>query len=149
MKVICERQALLSAVNNVASVVPTRTPTPALACLKLVATKTAGVSELVLAGRQPVDGEAALFVSDVSERMIERQQMRLHPRLEVRFHSNRKRLGLCEWGDLESILPQYRHIHCAVSHSDQTEIRGFRMTVFEHDRPTNSHNDRWVGEWLE
>ena len=60
MKVICERSALLAAVNNVASVVPTRTPSPALSCLKLVATKTAGVSELQLFG---TDAETSLSLS--------------------------------------------------------------------------------------
>ena len=60
MKVICERQALLTAVNNVASVVPSRTPSPALSCLKLVATKTAGISELLLSG---TDNETSLQLS--------------------------------------------------------------------------------------
>lgn len=60
MKVICERQALLAAVNNVASVVPARTPQPALSCLRLVATKTAGIGELQLSG---TDGETSLQLS--------------------------------------------------------------------------------------
>jgi DNA polymerase III subunit beta len=60
MKVVCERQALLAAVNNVASVVPLRTPSPALSCLKIVATKTGGVGELTLSG---TDAETSLQFS--------------------------------------------------------------------------------------
>jgi DNA polymerase III subunit beta len=37
MKVICDRAALLDAVNMVGGVVPSRTPTPVLQCVKLVA----------------------------------------------------------------------------------------------------------------
>ncbi|MCH8261403.1 MAG: DNA polymerase III subunit beta, partial [Planctomycetes bacterium] len=39
MKVLCERTALVDALNIVGSVVPTRTPTPVLRCLKLTATE--------------------------------------------------------------------------------------------------------------
>ncbi len=60
MKVVCERQALLAAVNNVASVVPIRTPSPALSCLKIVATKTGGVGEMHLSG---TDAETSLQLS--------------------------------------------------------------------------------------
>lgn len=60
MKVICERQALLAAVNNVASVVPARTPQPALSCLKLTATKSAGIGELLISG---TDGDTSLQVA--------------------------------------------------------------------------------------
>jgi len=60
MKVICERQALLAAVNNVASVVPKRTPQAALSCLKLTATKSAGISELLISG---TDGDTSLQIS--------------------------------------------------------------------------------------
>lgn len=61
MKVICDRGALLDAVNLVAAVVPTRTPSPQLSCVKLVATKGAGgVGELTLAG---TDAETSLQVT--------------------------------------------------------------------------------------
>ncbi|MCH7872743.1 MAG: hypothetical protein IID33_13685 [Planctomycetes bacterium] len=39
MKVLCERAALVDALNIVGGVVPTRTPTPVLRCLKLTATE--------------------------------------------------------------------------------------------------------------
>ncbi|MGQ0626897.1 MAG: DNA polymerase III subunit beta [Phycisphaerales bacterium] len=60
MKVICERNALLAAVNHVASVVPTRTPSQSLTCIKLIATKTGAVSELTLAG---TDNETSVELS--------------------------------------------------------------------------------------
>lgn len=68
MKVICDRSALLNAINLVAAVVPSRTPTPQLGCVKLVATKSGGIGELTLAGS---DGDTALQMSisqvDVSQ----------------------------------------------------------------------------------
>lgn len=69
MKVICDRGALLNALNLVGSVVPGRTPTPQLGCVKLTATKgPGGVGELSLAG---TDAETSLQVSitqvDVSQ----------------------------------------------------------------------------------
>ncbi len=60
MKVICDRAALLAAVNNVAAVTPQRTPSPALSCLKLVASKVGGVGELRLSG---TDAETSLELS--------------------------------------------------------------------------------------
>lgn len=60
MKVICDRGALLDAVNVVASVVPTRTPTPALSCVKLVARKVGSVGELILSG---TDAETSLHLT--------------------------------------------------------------------------------------
>ncbi|MDP1663229.1 MAG: DNA polymerase III subunit beta [Phycisphaerales bacterium] len=57
MKVICDRSALLEAVNTVGSVVPTRSPSPALSCVKLTATKTGSVGALSLAG---TDAEVAI-----------------------------------------------------------------------------------------
>lgn len=61
MKVICDRGALLDAVNLVAAVVPTRTPTPAFSCVKLVAKKHAGGGgELSLAG---TDSETSLSIT--------------------------------------------------------------------------------------
>jgi DNA polymerase-3 subunit beta len=60
MKVVCDRGALLDGVNLVAAVVPSRTPTPQLSCIKLVATKNGGVGELTLTG---ADGETSLVVS--------------------------------------------------------------------------------------
>lgn len=60
MKVICDRGALMEAVNLVAAVVPARTPTPALSCVKLVAKKTGGAGELTLSG---TDAETSLHIS--------------------------------------------------------------------------------------
>lgn len=60
MKVICDRGALLDAVNNVAGVVPARTPTPALSCVKLTARKVGSVGELTLSG---TDGEMSLHLT--------------------------------------------------------------------------------------
>ncbi len=68
MKVICDRGALLEAVNLVAGVVPTRTPTPQLSSIRLIATKGPGGSELTIAGS---DAESSLILSiaqvDVAE----------------------------------------------------------------------------------
>jgi DNA polymerase III subunit beta len=57
MKVICDRGALLDAVNLVSSVVATRTPRPQLQCVKLTAQKSGKVGEMVLAA---TDGEISL-----------------------------------------------------------------------------------------
>jgi DNA polymerase-3 subunit beta len=60
MKVICDRGALLDAVNHVAGVVPLRTPTPALSCVKLVARKVGSAGELTLSG---TDAETSLHLT--------------------------------------------------------------------------------------
>ena len=60
MKVICERSSFLAAINHVASIVPARTPTPALSCLKLTATKVGGVGEVMIAGS---DAETSIAVT--------------------------------------------------------------------------------------
>ncbi|HMN41633.1 MAG TPA: DNA polymerase III subunit beta [Phycisphaerales bacterium] len=60
MKVICDRGALMDAVNHVASVVPQRTPTPALSCVKLVAKKVGSAGELTLSG---TDAETSLHLT--------------------------------------------------------------------------------------
>ncbi len=60
MKVICDRGALLDALNLVAGVVPSRSPSPQLSCVKLVATKTPAGAELSLAG---TDAETSLQIS--------------------------------------------------------------------------------------
>lgn len=57
MKVVCDRAALLDAVNLVAGVAATRSPKPQLTCVKLVATKKDGGGQLVLIG---TDAEASL-----------------------------------------------------------------------------------------
>jgi DNA polymerase III subunit beta len=57
MKVICDRAALLDAVNLISGVVAVRTPRPQLTCVKLTATKTAGGAELVLSA---TDAEISL-----------------------------------------------------------------------------------------
>lgn len=48
MKVICDRAALLDAVNLVSGVVAARTPRPQLTCVKLTATKTGKAGSLTL-----------------------------------------------------------------------------------------------------
>jgi DNA polymerase III subunit beta len=57
MKVICNRGALLDAVNVVSGVVAARTPRPQLQCVKLTATKTGKASELVMSA---TDGEVSI-----------------------------------------------------------------------------------------
>lgn len=59
MKVICERAALLEAVNQVSGVVASRSPRPQLTCIKLTATTDAQGPELILSG---TDAEIALSV---------------------------------------------------------------------------------------
>lgn len=60
MRVICDRGALLDAVNLVASVAPVRTPTPALSCIKLTARKGPAGGEVILAA---TDSETSLSIS--------------------------------------------------------------------------------------
>lgn len=60
MKVIADRAALLEAINLVAAVVPQRTPSPALSCVKLTASRSGSVGELTLAG---TDAEHALSIN--------------------------------------------------------------------------------------
>ncbi len=60
MKIIADRSALLNAVNLVAAVVPSRSPSPTLSCIKLVASKQAGAGVLNLAG---TDAEHSLELS--------------------------------------------------------------------------------------
>ncbi|MBY0313533.1 MAG: DNA polymerase III subunit beta [Phycisphaerales bacterium] len=60
MKVICDRGALMDAINSVAGVVPSRTPTPALSCVKLTARKVGGAGELTLSG---TDAETSLHLT--------------------------------------------------------------------------------------
>jgi len=57
MKVICDRGALLDAINLVSGAVAARTPRVQLTCVKLSATKTGGGGELTLAA---TDAEVAL-----------------------------------------------------------------------------------------
>jgi DNA polymerase III subunit beta len=59
MKVICERSALLEAVNQVSSVVASRSPRPQLTCIMLNATKSDEGAELTLSG---TDAEISLSV---------------------------------------------------------------------------------------
>lgn len=59
MKVICDRAALLDAVNLVSGVVNTRTPRPQLQCIRLEATIEDGAGELALAA---TDADAAVVV---------------------------------------------------------------------------------------
>ncbi len=59
MKVICERAALLEAVNQVSGVVASRSPRPQLTCIKLSASKSKEGDELTLSG---TDAEIALSV---------------------------------------------------------------------------------------
>ena len=60
MKVICDRAALLDAVNLVSGVVAARSPKPQLTCIKLEATKGDGAGQLTLSG---TDGEVSLRLS--------------------------------------------------------------------------------------
>ncbi len=68
MKVVCDRAALMNAVNLVAAVAPSRTPSPALSHVKLTAGKGPHGGELVLAA---TDAETALSITltsvDVAE----------------------------------------------------------------------------------
>jgi DNA polymerase-3 subunit beta len=57
MKVICDRSALLSAINLVSGVVASRSPRVQLTCVKLTATKNGKVGELTLLG---TDAELSL-----------------------------------------------------------------------------------------
>lgn len=60
MKVICDRAALMEAVNLVSGAVAARTPRLQLTCVKLSAVKNSGVGELVLSA---TDAEIALKLS--------------------------------------------------------------------------------------
>lgn len=60
MKVICDRGALLDAINLVSGAVAARTPKPQLTCVKLSATKVGGVGLLTLTG---TDAEIAIKLS--------------------------------------------------------------------------------------
>ncbi len=60
MKVICDRGALLDAINLVSGAVAARSPRPQLGCVKLVATKHGGAGELTLSA---TDAEIALKLS--------------------------------------------------------------------------------------
>ncbi|TVQ32749.1 MAG: DNA polymerase III subunit beta [Phycisphaeraceae bacterium] len=60
MKVICDRAALLDAINLVSGVVATRTPRPQLTCVKLTAMKEGDAGRLVLAA---TDAEVSLRLS--------------------------------------------------------------------------------------
>lgn len=59
MKVICDRSALLNAINTVSGTVASRTPRVQLTCVKLSATKVGGVGELTLSG---TDAEMSLHL---------------------------------------------------------------------------------------
>ena len=63
MKVICDRAALLDAVNSVCSVAATRSPKPALTCVKLTAEKGGDAGSLVL---EASDGEHSLRMRTAS-----------------------------------------------------------------------------------
>jgi DNA polymerase-3 subunit beta len=60
MKVVCDRSALLDAVNSVSGVVPQRTPRIALTCIKLVASRSGSSGALTLAA---TDAELAIRVT--------------------------------------------------------------------------------------
>jgi DNA polymerase-3 subunit beta len=60
MKVIADRAALLDAINSVASVVPARSPSPALTCLKLTAAKPEKIGSLAVHG---TDGEVSIALT--------------------------------------------------------------------------------------
>ncbi len=60
MKVICDRAALLDAINLVSGVVSARTPRPQLTCVKVTATRDGGAGELQLAA---TDAEISLTLA--------------------------------------------------------------------------------------
>ncbi|MBM4108909.1 MAG: DNA polymerase III subunit beta [Phycisphaerae bacterium] len=60
MKVVCDRSALLDAINAVAGAVPARTPRVALTCIKLAATRTGPAGALTLSA---TDAELAIKVT--------------------------------------------------------------------------------------
>jgi DNA polymerase-3 subunit beta len=60
MKVICDRGALMDAINLVSGAVAARSPKPQLGCVKLVASKSGGAGELTLSA---TDAEIALRLS--------------------------------------------------------------------------------------
>lgn len=60
MKVICDRAALMEGINLVSGAVAARTPRVQLTCVKLTATKSSGVGELILSA---TDAEIALKLS--------------------------------------------------------------------------------------
>lgn len=80
MKVICERAALLEAVNQVSGVVASRSPRPQLTCIKLTATNDAQGAELILSG---TDAEIALSVR-ISRVEVEQEGSALVPADKLR-----------------------------------------------------------------
>jgi len=60
MKVICDRGALMDAINLVSGAVAARSPKPQLGCVKLVASKSGGAGDLTLSA---TDAEIALRLS--------------------------------------------------------------------------------------
>ncbi|MBL4808758.1 MAG: DNA polymerase III subunit beta [Phycisphaerales bacterium] len=80
MKVICERAALLEAVNQVSGVVASRSPRPQLTCIKLTATNDAQGAELILSG---TDAEIALSVR-ISRVEVEQEGSSLVPADKLR-----------------------------------------------------------------
>ncbi len=62
MKVICDRTALLDAINVVSAVVPSRTPRPQLMCVKLIASMDGDVGALTLAA---TDADTSIRLSTV------------------------------------------------------------------------------------
>jgi len=60
MKVICDRGALMDAINLVSGAVAARSPKPQLGCVKIVASKSGGAGELTLSA---TDAEIALKLS--------------------------------------------------------------------------------------
>ncbi|MEQ9208113.1 MAG: DNA polymerase III subunit beta [Phycisphaerales bacterium] len=80
MKVICERAALLEAVNQVSGVVASRSPRPQLTCIKLTATNDAQGAELTLSG---TDAEIALSVR-IGRVEVEREGSLLVPADKLR-----------------------------------------------------------------
>ncbi|MEK6702093.1 MAG: DNA polymerase III subunit beta, partial [Planctomycetota bacterium] len=80
MKVICDRSALLEAINLVSGAVASRTPRPQLQCVKLEATKKGSAGELTLLA---TDGElslrlklSAVDVQQVGECLIPADKLR-------------------------------------------------------------------------
>lgn len=75
MKVVCDRAALLEAVNLVAGVVVLRTPRPQLTCVRLSATRNGSEGRLTLAG---TDAEISLTL-EITRVDVEREGEALIP----------------------------------------------------------------------
>lgn len=132
MKVICDRPALLDAVNRVSGVVATRTPRPQLTCVKLTAVKKDGVGTLTLAA---TDGEVALRLT-TAQVDVQEEGEALAPADKLR--------QIVSSADLDSTLTiEAERDACQIKGADaRFKILGFppsefpKVAVFPEDAPT-------------